>query len=175
MFEWLLQYVKKLVIHSWHGATVLKRGVEIPQYHCALEGFTATIENFTDSDWASANDYAITIAKLQVKSMCATGWLIGSHRDMNATDLGSKIYASSENVKQFSISIKFQVICTQPGKQGQAERVVAAHIKTDFTKASLCSEMMFTILVIRVAIPLALRCILLLILPTSDHPYLPKR
>jgi hypothetical protein len=105
LYDWLLQQDKKLVIHSWHGATVLKRGIDIPQNWRALEAYTEglyiqssqstwtrissighniLIKTLTDSDWASANDYAIAIAKLQVKSTCAIGWLLGSHRDMNS-------------------------------------------------------------------------------------------
>jgi hypothetical protein len=74
----------------------------------------------------------------QVKSTCQVGWLLGSHWDMNANDLGSAIYACAENVRKFPLAIKFMVIRTNPGKLGKAERVIAAHIKTDFTKASLC-------------------------------------
>jgi hypothetical protein len=107
-------------------------------------GHDAPIETFTDSDWASANDYVIAIAKLQVKITCQVGWLLGSHRDMNATNLGSAIYASSKNVKQFPIAIKFMVIWTNR-KLGKAKRLVAAHIDNAFTKASICHEMLFQI------------------------------
>jgi hypothetical protein len=163
MYDWLLQIDKKLVIYAWNGPKVLKRGVELPTNRRALEIYTeglyiqskqstwtrilighdTPVENITDSDWAKENDYAIAIARLQVKSTCQVGWLLGSHKDMNAIDLGSAIYASSENAKKFPIAIKFMVIRTNPGKLGKAERVVAAHIETDFTKASLCREMLF--------------------------------
>jgi hypothetical protein len=39
LYDWLLQQDKKLVIHSWHGATVLKRGIDIPQNWRALEAY----------------------------------------------------------------------------------------------------------------------------------------
>jgi hypothetical protein len=130
MFEWFIQQDKKLVIYSWNGTNALKRGMEMPKDWKARETFTeglyiqsrqstwtrilighdAAVETFQDSDWAKEHDYAIIVAKLQFKSMCAVGWLLGSHRDMNATDLGSAIYASTENVKKFPIAIKFQVI-----------------------------------------------------------------
>jgi hypothetical protein len=61
------------------------------------------------------------------------------------TDLGSAIYASSKNVKQFPIAIKFMVIRTNPGKLGNVKQVIAVHIDTDFTKASICQEMLFCI------------------------------
>jgi hypothetical protein len=35
------------------------------------------------------------------------------------------------------------VIRTNPGKLGKAERVIAAHIETGFTKASFCRAMLF--------------------------------
>jgi hypothetical protein len=163
MFDWMIQLDKKLVIYSWNGTNALKRGSEMPNDRKALETFTeglyiqsrqstwtrvlighdSDVEIFQDSDWAKEHDYAIVVAKLQVKSTCAVGWLLGSHRDMNATDLGSAIYASAENIKKFPIAIKFQVIRTNPGKLGKAERVIAAHIETDFTKASLCRAMLF--------------------------------
>jgi hypothetical protein len=66
-----------------------------------LIGHDSTVETFQDSDWAKEHDYAIVVTKLQVKSTCAVGWLLGSHRNMNATDLGSAIYASVKNTQNF--------------------------------------------------------------------------
>jgi hypothetical protein len=116
------------------------QGMQSTWTHYILIGHDAPIETFTDKDWASSAS-----TKLQVKSTCQVGWLLGPHRDMNATNLGSAIYASSENVKQFPIAIKFKVIWTNSGKLGKSKGVVAAHIKTDFTKASLCHKILFQI------------------------------
>jgi hypothetical protein len=40
LYDWLLQQDKKLVIHSWQGATVLKQGIDIPQIRRAPEAYT---------------------------------------------------------------------------------------------------------------------------------------
>jgi hypothetical protein len=39
MFEWLIQQDKKLVIYSWNGTNLLKRGTEMPKNWKALETF----------------------------------------------------------------------------------------------------------------------------------------
>jgi hypothetical protein len=163
LFDWIIQQDKKLVIHSWNGKHVLKRGAEIPSNRRNLEVFTEglyiqqaqstwtrmlvghdnPIEDILNSNWPSINNYGVSIAKLQAKNTCQIGWLLGSHKDMNGADLGSAIYASTKNTKRFPISIKFMAIRTSPRNLGKAERVVAAHIETDYTKAAQCQEMLF--------------------------------
>lgn len=163
LFDWLVEQDKKIVVFSWKGKQVLKRGAEIPTNRRSLEVFTeglfiqqaqstwtrilighdTPVDTMLESDWQSINDYGVTIAKLQVKNTCSVGWLLGSHRDMNNADLGSAIYASTKNTNKFPIAIKFMAIRTNPGKLGKAERVVAAHIKTDYSKAPQCREMLF--------------------------------